>query len=438
MANEISNKNNNKPKKIDTRTEAIIVSFVLGFAIAAVVLVIAVLNNRDQNNTAAEDQVQTSDILETPVPGSEAIPSDATTAADRGLIFDPEIIEKTDENGRTHLESTDIYGNKIEYAGFVETEYTETVSYFGTDLMPFEIGYGMTLTIGGNVNDAGGLVLDPLFNYDFASNPDEPYGFLIRATHGRIVYSGTPGNLNSFNDSGKMQFLITGRAYDELVPAQYINKESFGVKWCDSRDVAGNEPYTPYVFIHVIRLKDGSLMGSAKIEIKYDSIAKSFSFGAISRTDVLDDGSMSAEYRDEVVLSTIRFLNNGNKKFSGFNITEDGFKSRSDQCVVERTGFTWYGRFFDVSGDITNAGRYSGCDIYAVNIPYASTGNLTAYLAPVDQVDHLAYNLDYKLIDDEHDLAFIGYDAYNSAPFDKDTMASIYFEDEVKELGIYG
>ena len=74
----------------------------------------------------------------------------------------------------------------------------------------------------------------------------------------------------------------------------------------------------------------------------------------------------------------------------------------------------------------------------AVNIPYASTGNLTAYLAPVDQVDHLAYNLDYKLIDDEHDLAFIGYDAYNSAPFDKDTMASIYFEDEVEELGIYG
>lgn len=311
------------------------------------------------------------------------------------------------------------------------SNYQSGGAYDNTSIIGCDLGFGIHLTLGiGSQTAFDRIYLNPVLTYDYAMNTSEPYGFLVRATRGAVVYSGEPKPIDYDQNRGERSLFIAGRTYDKLVPAHYNNEAQYGVAWVndiegDSMDRTGTE-----LLIHAIRLKDGRLMGAAKAQIIFDQESDAYLLASVSSSDVSVAGKLRTEDRKALIDSTVQFFNENCLNVQT-SLSEADLKNIRSAIVVEKTNKVLFNRLFNVKAEVIPSGRLRGCDIYAVNLPCAGLGYLTAYYIPIAQaqgISHIAFgDLDYVLV---------GYDAANCPPFNAETFNSFLLPEEIEKFGI--
>lgn len=294
-------------------------------------------------------------------------------------------------------------------------------SYRNDRRLSVQTGFGMTFYLGLEQNGLiDALYLNPHFEYEYAGNPNEAYGYLIKTERVPLEYSESIASPAwSTDHSGLTDFAILGRTYDKVVSAAATDSERFGVRWSDSPAYGGLENRGDRVHILIIRLSDGTLMGAVNADISYDKAQKSYKLENLVNSDVSWTGDLISRQRDQLIQDAILYLIGGNERLT-LGISQEELEALIPSAVVARTQRTYYNRLFDAEGNAVSSGRFSNCDIYAVNLNCDGFGFFTVYFAPEPQVYGLAAR---KLGEnDELKLVLIGYDAF--APFSVETFIS--------------
>ena len=299
-------------------------------------------------------------------------------------------------------------------------------------LLTVSTGYGMTFSLGIDQQDGSDAIyLNPHFEYAYAGNPEEAYGYLIRTERVPLEYSETseaPAWSEKYR--GLTDFAIVGRTYDKVVSASVQSRDHFGVRWIDSPAYGGLEHGEDIVRILIIRISDGTLMGAVKAEISYDYGTHSYGISTLVNSDVSYTGELTGEQRGELIEETIRILVQGNAQMT-LGISREELEAQSASVVVDHPQRTYYSKLYDMDGNIVSSGRYSNCEIYAVNINCDGYGFFTVYFAPEPQ----ANGLTVQTLNEGEPLKLvpIGYDAI--APFTVDSFNRFLLPGDMKHFG---
>lgn len=301
--------------------------------------------------------------------------------------------------------------------------------YFNDRRLSIRTGYGMSFYIGleqSGMSDA--LYLNPHFEYEYAGNPDEAYGYLMRTERIPLEYAEALSSPAwSTQHKGLTDFVIRGRTYDKVVSATMTDSRNYGVRWVDSPGFGGYENGGDRIHILIIRLSDGTLMGAVNADTSYDSARKRYQIDNLENSDVAETGELTTQQRELLIQDTIQYLINGNAQMT-LGLTEEELKAQSLSIVVEKTPRTYYNRLYDTEGNVVSSGRFSNCDIYAVNLNCDGYGFFTVYFAPEPQ----AYGLAARTLEgnDELKLVLIGYDAF--CPFTTETFNSFIHPEDIE------
>ena len=313
--------------------------------------------------------------------------------------------------------------------GNLPANLKSTGTYRNNNVQSVSTGFGMVFSVGleeEGVTDA--VYLNPHFEYAYASNPDEAYGFLMRTERVPLEYgdsSASPAWSTKY--SGLTDFAIVGRTYDKVVPASARDLVNYGVRWIDSPAYGGMDNDGDKVLILIIRLSDGTLMGSVKLDISFDRETKAYSLKNLTNNDVSFTNDLNRTQRDHLVDEAIQYLNEGNEQMT-LSVTKEELESQSQSTIVEKIPRVFYNKLFDTDGNAVAAGKFSKCDIYAVSINCDGYGFFTVYFAPEPQANGLAApTLDNG---EELKLVLIGYDAF--APFTVETFHSFLFPEDIE------
>ena len=299
-------------------------------------------------------------------------------------------------------------------------------------LLTVSTGYGMAFSLGIDQQDGSDAIyLNPHFEYAYAGNPEEAYGYLIRTERVPLEYSETseaPAWSEKYR--GLTDFAIVGRTYDKVVSASVQSRDHFGVRWIDSPAYGGLEHGEDIVRILIIRISDGTLMGAVKAEISYDYGTHSYGISTLVNSDVSYTGELTGEQRGELIEETIRILVQGNAQMT-LGISREELEAQSASVVVDHPQRTYYSKLYDMDGNIVSSGRYSNCEIYAVNINCDGYGFFTVYFAPEPQ----ANGLTVQTLNEGEPLKLvpIGYDAI--APFTVDSFNRFLLPGDMKHFG---
>ena len=301
--------------------------------------------------------------------------------------------------------------------------------YLNDRRLSVQTGYGMIFYLGqeqSGFNDA--LYLNPHFEYEYAGNPNEAYGYLIKTERVPLEYSeliASPAWSREHN--GLMDFLIHGRTYDKVVSASAIDSQNYGVRWIDRPAYGGLENDGDRLYILIIRLSDGTLMGAIKADISYDTALGAYHFENLINNDVSWTGELTSPQRDQLIQNAIQYLISGNERLT-LGISREELESLYPSTVVERTQRTYHSRLYNAEGNVVSSGRFSNCDIYAVNLNCDGYGFFTVYFAPEPQ----AHGLTARILegDGEMKLTLIGYDAF--APFTVETFNSFIHPEDIE------
>ena len=322
-------------------------------------------------------------------------------------------------------------GNEVEYV-FSDVEVLpEGISLYKNAVVSCDIDENIHMTLGVESESADkGIFLNPVLTYDQAVLNDQ-YIFLIKATRGAIDYVGSPDAGSSDSNKDSRFLYLAGRTYDKLVPAEFKSEDDYGVRWYSTESSEFMEKLEASLYIHAIRLRDGMLMGSVKADLAYDKETKQISITEIKKNDVLETGEFTEEQRTNIIMAAIRFINKGNNKFDVY-ISENDYNTISHMVVVEHLKTPLYPRFFDAVAQVSPAGRYSQCELYAVHLPIIGYGYITVYFAPADQL----VGLPRASMDGDFggDYAIIGYDAL--MPFSNDSMLSYLTSEDAELFGL--
>ena len=167
-------------------------------------------------------------------------------------------------------------------------------------------------------------------------------------------------------------------------------------------------------------------MGAVNICVSFDRGTKTYSLENLTNNDVGNTGDLSAEQRDNLIAETVQYLTEGNDQMT-LSATKEELESQSRSTVVEKIPRVYYNKLYDTNGNVVAAGRFSKCDIYAVNINCDGYGFFTVYFAPEPQANGLAAPTLAE--GDELKLVPIGYDAF--APFTIETFNSFLFPEDI-------
>lgn len=311
------------------------------------------------------------------------------------------------------------------------TQIKSEGSYLNTKVLSVSTGYGMTFSIGldnSSITDA--LYLNPHFEYIFAGNPEEAYGYLVRSERIPLEYAeSSPSPAWSTKYVGLTDFAILGRTYDKVVSASALDSDNFGVRWIDSPGFGGRENSGDKLRILIVRISDGTLMGAVKVDIAYNAATRTYSFENLMNNDVSCSNELTSIQREQLIASTIQFLAHGNDQMT-LSVTKEELESQSASIIVENTPAVYYNKLFDTEGNVVAAGRFSNCDIYAVNINCDGYGFFTVYFAPEPQANGLAASTLNE--GDELKLVMIGYDAF--APFTVDNFNSFLLPEDIEKF----
>ena len=284
-------------------------------------------------------------------------------------------------------------------------------TYRNDKVLSVSTGYGMTFSVGLEQDGAtDALYLNPHFEYAYAGNPDEAYGYLMRTERVPLEY-----------------------AESSVSPAwstKYNGLTDFGVRWMDSPAYGGADNAGDTLRILIIRLSDGTLMGSVKPEVFFDTHTKAYSLENLTNSDVAFTEELNAAQREMLIAEAVQYLTNGNDQMT-LGVTKEELESQNLSTIVENSQRVYYNRLFDADGNAVAAGRFSNCDIYAVNINCDGYGFFTVYFAPEPQANGLAA----RTLSDSNELklVLIGYDAF--APFTVETFNSFLFPEDIELFG---
>ena len=118
-------------------------------------------------------------------------------------------------------------------------------TYLNNRVLSVAPGYGMTFTLGleqDGLSDA--LYLNPHFEYAYAGNPYEAYGYLMKTERVPLECAETYASPAwSADYAGLTDFVITGRTYDRVVPATALDPNRYGVRWADSPRGSDEDPH---------------------------------------------------------------------------------------------------------------------------------------------------------------------------------------------------
>ncbi len=281
------------------------------------------------------------------------------------------------------------------------------------ELLPtIETGFGMRLQIGldqPDVTDA--IYINPHFTYDYAGNPNEQYGYLLRTERVPLDYADTEAApADAEKNSVYTDLAIFGRIYDKVVSAVTENSSRYGVRWIDSSAYGGKDHDGDMLHILIIRLSDGTLMGAGRANISYNYAENSYRLENFINCDVRYTRELSDSWRHQIFKEATEFLETGNDSFSiGFH--EPNWEEAEKYSVVEKTPTVYFSKLFDENGNVISAGRLKNIDIYAVNINWSGYGFFTVYFAP----EPMSHGLHVRQMGDEElNLVAVGYDAFRS------------------------
>ena len=340
------------------KTEAAVRSILFAAAVIGLILITVVASSRQQ---AADGEKEESEAAPSPSAGPSATAS---------LPSLEEVFVTEDGNAALTVKSDGYYSN--------------------AEKLEIQTGYGRYISLGlGNGDIRNAVYLNPHMRYDYAENPDEQYGFLIRTDRVPLEYADTvPAPGGDPKNTAYTDLAILGRTYDKLAPAAYTDPEQFGVRWIDSPAFGGQPHDGDTLYILAVRISDGTLMGAGRADIIYDYPSNTYSIRNFRNSDILYTGELPEKWRDKLYDDAVTFIERGNEKFHiGFSGTD--WKDIKQFAVIEKLNRTYYRKFFNTLGNVTSSGRYAGMDIYAVNINCSGYGYFTVYFCP----EPMAYGL---------------------------------------------
>ena len=268
----------------------------------------------------------------------------------------------------------------------------------------------------GIVSDADGrLILNPV--YSPADDELIPwldrtqFAFYITCSRGAVEYSykvaGTyDGSENYTHDS----LYITDRCYDSCVPADYVSDDDYGIAWTDTEYAQGASLSDEVLFsMRIIRIGDGTLMDIVHFTVKPDGTG-TYALSEMHRGDVLVENELSEADRARMLQLAKEFLSDPERGQS-LSLPVDDWDSALGEAIVEKVETPYFPRLLDAEGLTANAGKYVGCDIYAVNLPYAGLGFVTIYISTEMQL--MGFTEPIAPGDDAPVYEVFGYDPFN-------------------------
>lgn len=306
-------------------------------------------------------------------------------------------------------------------------------TYLNNMKLSVSTGYGMTFSLGMEDQSAtDAIYFNPHFEYIYAGNPAEAYGYLIRTERVPMEYAETTAApVWTWENLGLTDFAIVGRTYDKVVPAAALSRDHYGVRWLDSPAYGGLEHAGDTVRILIIRISDGTLMGAVNAEISYDYGKHSYSLKNLINSDVSFCRELSEEQRGELIEKTVQILLQGNDQMT-LDVSPEELNAQSASTVVDHPKRTYYSKLYDMDGNVVSSGTFGKCNIYAVNINCNGYGFFTVYFAPEPQANGLA--METMKEGETVKLVPIGYDAF--APFTVDSFSSFLHPDDKKQFGV--
>lgn len=384
-----------KRKKTENPVWAVLVAA----ALTGLVLITVAVSSRQQTSDRNEEEA-----VATPTPSAEPTDSISPPSLD-------EVVISEDGNAAVAVKSDGSYSN--------------------AEKLEIQTGYGRYISLGlGNDAIRNAIYINPHMRYDYAENPDEQYGFLIRTDRVPLEYADTvPAAGGDPKNAAHIDLAILGRTYDKLSPAGYSDPEHFGMRWIDSPAFGGKSHDGDTLYILAVRISDGTLMGAGRADIVYDYPSNTYSIRNFRNSDVLYTGELPGEWRDRLYEDAVAFIRTGNEKFHiGFNGTN--WEDIRQFAVIEKVNRTYYSKFFNTLGNVISSGRYAGMDIYAVNINCSGYGFFTVYFCP----EPMAYGFHAeRLGNGELNLIPIGYDAHS--PMTTELFRTYLLEEDAKALG---
>lgn len=307
-------------------------------------------------------------------------------------------------------------------------------SYQNNEVLKCNIAYGMEFQLGiADTSLTDAIYLDPHFSYEYAANPNEQYGVIILASRVPVEYSSNNAmhGLSGANRSESMVAVI-GRTFDQCVPGQFKSQDDFGIRWKNDPLLDGEDYTGTTLYIRIIRISDGYLMGTARASIAYDDIDRVYRLENLRKGDVSSTGELTSELRDQIVDEAIQYLIDGNEHYQLTLASEVIYRAAYEHfIIVEKLPRPYYSKLMSEQGEVIPSGTFSKCDIYAVNIPYNGFCYFTVYFAPEAQV-HGMQTPTYA--DEDLKLLLIGYDPFN--PLSASAMRNLLQDSDADKFHI--
>lgn len=174
-------------------------------------------------------------------------------------------------------------------------------------------------------------------------------------------------------------YYISDRTYDTLIPSTYKDIDGFGLMWYDKGNFNGWAGDDRTIFIRIIRLPDGMLLNTARLEISWDWDNFLYTYSALYDSDVTATGQMTEAEKTALLDTAFDFLTDTAKGGQSANMDPEKWPFyRDDFGNVQQVDFPYFSVLFDGKGQIVTSGHYWK-GITAVNVSYPGWGVLTVY-----------------------------------------------------------
>lgn len=269
--------------------------------------------------------------------------------------------EEDIEEAQTY--NTDYYGEETSDARYVNGVYDYTFST------------GAVLTVGVNSTVYDGIYLDPTFTDPYNRDFDDSkvkYAFQLHTSYQSAISCDT-NNIGSW--SSDRYYYLTGRTFDTLVAASNL-------RWYDPEpDIA--EPGNIYrVQLVVYRYPDYHMIAAAEIDILYTG--KEYMLSDIKDLNVMSSEILTENEKELLLERAYSFMEDTG--YTGCDLETYEWQLCKNDAVIIKPNGTYFPKLYDAEGQVTGSYAFSNVDLYAINIPYPTIGNVTVYAAPEEQL----------------------------------------------------
>lgn len=342
-----------------------------------------------------------------------------------GSSQDGNIVASVPNESESKVGETIINGGKVKYSYTEQDEddigdyegnppMYESNGYYTQNIIEYQTRTGGTLSLG--VDDDSNedcLYLNPV--YEPLNDECLPwcditqFGFYIKSDYGEIYScNDRSSNFDSEINKSRKSLLIKNQFYDTCVPADFVNTSDYGVIWTDVELSMGAQPVDEVnLQIRIIRLFDATLMDIVHAKIIYDKQLETYRLTSIANADVSNTGELSVAERSLLVQMAKDYLVDDNKT-QNIIFSLDDWDWAVETAIVEHSGKPYFPQIINMLGEYTSVGKYSHCDVYAVNMSYVGYGYFTVYIAPSTQIQ--GFTSAIPIGQTRPDYSVLGYD----------------------------